>query len=267
MNPALDQTLAAGYKSSSQKIRKMGEQWVIDNMYCVACGNALKKFADNHPVGDAFCPACQAEYELKCIKNKFAPKIVDGAYKTMIAKIIAGEMPNLLLLAYTYGKFLVNDALVIPKHFFTPDLIIKRPPLKSGARRQGWVGCFINTSPLPAACKLYIIHGGQITPRAEVMKQFKQLAFVNEENLKNRGWMLDVLKCIERIDREEFSINDIYAFVPHLQKLHPENHHVEAKTRQQLQKLRDAGYIVFIGRGRYKMAHAKAIKSSSIPTG
>lgn len=83
------------------------------------------------------------------------------------------------------------------------------------------------------------------------------MSFVNKENIESRGWLLDVMKCVEQIGKEEFSINDIYAFVPHLQKLHPENHHVEAKIRQQLQKLRDEGYIAFTGRGKYSLAAKK----------
>lgn len=254
MNLEFDTAIGASYKSSSQKIRKMGEQWVIDNLFCLKCGGKLNKFADNHPVGDAYCPACKEEYELKCKKNRLASKIVDGAYMTMIEKIVHGSMPNLILLTYIGKKFMVSDTLIIPKHFFVPDFIIKRPPLKETARRHGWVGCFINLAPIPEAGKLYIVRQGKMYPKNDVLEKFKKMSFVNKENIENRGWMLDVMKCIERICREEFSISDIYAFVPHLQKLHPENHHVEAKIRQQLQKLRDDGYIIFTGRGRYKMA-------------
>jgi type II restriction enzyme len=36
-------------------------------------------------------------------------------------------------------------------------------------------------------------------------------------------------------------------------KLHPANRHVRAKIRQQLQVLRDAGLLDFVGRGEYRM--------------
>lgn len=257
MNLEFDKALAASYKSSSQKIRKMGEQWVIDNLFCLKCGGTLNKFSDNHPVGDAYCAACKEEYELKCKKNSLAPKIVDGAYMTMIEKIMHGSMPNLILLAYIENKFVVNDTLIIPKHFFVPDLIIKRPPLKQTAKRPSWVGCIINLAPIPDAGKLYIVRKGKVFPKNDILERFKQMSFVNKENIESRGWLLDVMKCVEQIGKEEFSINDIYAFVPHLQKLHPENHHVEAKIRQQLQKLRDEGYIAFTGRGKYSLAAKK----------
>jgi hypothetical protein len=35
-----------------------------------------------------------------------------------------------------------------------------------------------------------------------------------------------------------------------LEKLHPDNRHVRDKTRQQLQVLRDLGFVGFLGRGR-----------------
>jgi len=34
---------------------------------------------------------------------------------------------------------------------------------------------------------------------------------------------------------------------------HPDNHHIKAKIRQQLQFLRDKGYLQFFGSGKYKV--------------
>ena len=34
--------------------------------------------------------------------------------------------------------------------------------------------------------------------------------------------------------------------------LNPQNHNVEAKIRQQLQILRDLGFIEFLGKGQYR---------------
>ena len=67
--------------------------------------------------------------------------------------------------------------------------------------------------------------------------------------------MLDVLVCVERIKKQEFSLDDVYGFEAYLQVKHTENHNVKAKTRsgQQLQFLRDKGVIEFVGRGQYRM--------------
>ena len=51
--------------------------------------------------------------------------------------------------------------------------------------------------------------------------------------------------------KNEFALQDVYAFAAHLEKLHPGNRHVPDKIRQQLQVLRDLGLVEFLGRGRY----------------
>jgi type II restriction enzyme len=38
-----------------------------------------------------------------------------------------------------------------------------------------------------------------------------------------------------------------------LEKLHPDNRHVKDKIRQQLQALRDAGLLLHIGRGEWRL--------------
>ena len=72
------------------------------------------------------------------------------------------------------------------------------------------------------------------------------------EDLNRRGWMVDVLNCVEQMPYEKFTLQDLYAFSDYLSKLHPENKNVQAKIRQQLQFLRDAGLIVFLGRSVYQ---------------
>lgn len=59
------------------------------------------------------------------------------------------------------------------------------------------------------------------------------------------------MACIEKLEAPEFTLADVYRFEPQLHKLHPGNRHIRAKIRQQLQVLRDAGYLEFLGRGEY----------------
>ena len=54
------------------------------------------------------------------------------------------------------------------------------------------------------------------------------------------------------LNKNEFALQDVYAFAAHLEKLHPDNRHVPDKIRQQLQVLRDLGFVEFLGRGRYR---------------
>jgi type II restriction enzyme len=48
--------------------------------------------------------------------------------------------------------------------------------------------------------------------------------------------------------------HDIYAFEAELAALCPGSNNVRPKIRQQLQVLRDQGYLQFVGRGRYRLA-------------
>ena len=69
-------------------------------------------------------------------------------------------------------------------------------------------------------------------------------------NLRN-GWKLDVLCCVETMDRE-FTFKEFCdAHRAELQRKHPENKFVDDKIRQQLQYLRDLNIIEFKERGVY----------------
>ena len=65
--------------------------------------------------------------------------------------------------------------------------------------------------------------------------------------------MLDILNCINKIKSEIFTLQDVYKFADFLKTKHNFNHNIDAKIRQQLQFLRDRGFIEFIGRGKYKI--------------
>ena len=248
-----NQNLALDYHSNSQKIRVMSENWVVDNIYCVRCGNKLKHFENNKPVGDMYCNSCKEEFELKSNKAKMGKIIVDGAYSTMIEKIENDDIPNLFYLNYSVNDFKVNNLLIIPKHFFTKDIIIKRPPLAKTACRAGWVGCNINVSLIPESGRLYLIKNGVEEKKEKVINDFNKMRFLRKSRGEMRGWLLDILKCIELLNKRTFSLNEIYSFEKFLELKHPNNKNIQAKIRQQLQILRDYGYLEFINRGEYKL--------------
>jgi type II restriction enzyme len=51
----------------------------------------------------------------------------------------------------------------------------------------------------------------------------------------------------------EFTNEDVYAFARELEKLHPDNRHIRDKIRQQLQVLRDAGLLIHVGSGVWRL--------------
>ena len=124
MNLILDNSIVENYHSSTQIARVLTENWVTQNMYCPRCGNLkIKHFENNRPVADFFCPSCNNEYELKSKIGALGQKINDGAYSTMIERITSNNNPDFLFMSYSKQELKVKDLILIPKHFFVPDII------------------------------------------------------------------------------------------------------------------------------------------------
>ena len=251
MNLNFNQSLAKNYTSESQKIRVLSEDWVAKQSYCPRCNaEPLVEFANNQPVADFYCAHCSEEYELKSKKAKLSHLINDGAYATMIERINSDNNPSFFFLTYSQ-EYSVNNFLIIPKHFFKPDMIIKRKPLSVTAKRAGWVGCNIDLRQVPESGKVFLVKNQQVIPRNNVTEQFQKTLFLRQQSQQTRGWTLDIWQCIDKLDAN-FSLNQVYAFADLLKLKYPENNHIKDKIRQQLQVLRDRGIIEFLGRGHYQ---------------
>jgi len=133
------------------------------------------------------------------------------------------------------------------------ELIEKRKPLAETARRAGWIGCNILLSQVPDAGKIFFVRDGQLRTKHDVLSQWQRTLFLRDEPSANKGWLLDVMKCVELIGKREFQLDDVYAFEDRLKRLYPNNQHVKQKIRQQLQVLRDNGYLEFVTRGFYRL--------------
>ncbi|MBU1164570.1 restriction endonuclease [Patescibacteria group bacterium] len=255
MNLFFDTRLAKNYKSQSQKIRVMSEHWVDKQIFCPNCGNLdIDKYENNKPVADFFCSNCKEDYELKSKKETIGAKINDGAYRTMLERLMGGHNPNFFLLNYNIHNYQVLDFFVIPKHFFVPEIIEKRKPLSQTARRAGWVGCNILLKSIPQTGKIFFVKDKIVKPKNKVLIQWERTLFLREEKVIDaKGWLLDVMVCIEKLGSKKFSLDEIYAFKDELSKKHPNNHHIKDKIRQQLQVLRDKGYLKFFKRGHYQV--------------
>lgn len=251
MNLNFDQRLAKNYRSPSQIIRVLSEAWVAHQSYCPNCSaEPLAEYANNQPVADFYCSNCNEQYELKSKRGKISNIINDGAYKTMIERINSDDNPSFFFL--TYSKSLsVNNFLIVPKQFFTPDIIIQRKPLSATARRAGWVGCNIDLRHVAESGKVFLVKDQHVIPRDHVTQQFQKTLFLREQSTISRGWTLDILQCIDRLGTT-FALNQVYAFADELKIKHPLNNHIPDKIRQQLQVLRDKGMIEFLSRGHYR---------------
>lgn len=252
MNLSFNIKLADGYQSSSQIARVLTENWVLENSYCPRCGNLpLYEFENNRPVADFYCKNCSEEFELKSKGGKFTNTITDGAYSTMVERINSENNPNFFFLTYS-KNWTVNDFLIIPKQFFTEEIIIQRPPLAPTARRAGWIGCNIDISKVPESGKVFLVKNSKIIDRRVVNQAFNKTLFLRQKSSDAKGWILDIMKCVDEIKTDIFNLDEIYKFEQKLKLKYPNNNFIKDKIRQQLQILRDKGIIEFVGRGKYK---------------
>lgn len=251
MDMHFDTSLIQGLHSPQQRIRVMTEDWMLRNGYCPVCGRSvLTKYRNNRPVADFFCEGCRADFELKSKEQSFGSRVADGAYHTAVERIQSLSNPHFFMLNYECD--MVTDLCVVPNYFFTPTLIEPRKPLSPQARRAGWQGCNIRIGDVPDYGRIVLIRNGHVEEKDKVVAHFRHTLSLKTSDLDSRGWLLDVLRCTDRMPGTEFTLQQMYAFAPFLQERHPDNHHVDAKIRQQLQILREKGIIEFTQRGHYR---------------
>jgi len=253
MKTSLDINIANNYKNNSQKIRVITEFWVKQNGYCPNCGDKLSECENNRPVADFLCNNCKEEFELKSKYSKnTGKKIVDGTYYTMIERIKSNNNPNFLFLTYDRANYKINNFLIIPNFYFLPEVIEKRKPLSKNARRAGWIGCNILLQEIPESGRIYFVKNSSEIEKSKVLKNWRRNSFLKNKKGESKGWIIDVMNCIDRIDKEIFYLDDVYKFEKFLKEKHPNNNFVKDKIRQQLQLLRNKGIIKFLGNGKYE---------------
>jgi type II restriction enzyme len=169
----------------------------------------------------------------------------------MIERINSNNNPNFFFLTYT-KELKVNDFLIIPKQFFTPEIIIKRKPLSENAKRAGWIGCNIDIKRIADTGKVFLVKNSKIIEQDLVKEQFNKTLFLREKSDNAKGWVLDIMNCVDLVRNETFTLDEIYKFEKKLKLKYPNNNHIKDKIRQQLQLLRDKNIIEFVGRGIYK---------------
>lgn len=251
MNLQMNLKLAENYTSKSQIARVMTEDWFLNNGFCPSCSNDLSGIGNNAKVHDFSCMLCNDQFELKSYLGKTPSKINDGAYDSMVKRIKDINSPHFLFLGYNQG-YSVANCFAVPNYLFQPTTIVKRKPLALTARRAGWVGCLILLDQIPDIGKIKLVENGKAIRREAVKKAWDKTQFLAEQkNLQTRGWTLDILNCVEKLNTN-FNLNEMYQFETQLSIKHPENKHIKDKIRQQLQVLRDKGIIEFVKPGLYK---------------
>ena len=244
---------ATRYKSRPQLIRAVTEQWFSNEIYCPNCLSDVSPYPANSKTKDFFCSNCTHAFELKSHATNFPNVIPDGAYETLISSIQSNFAPDFFFLCYDARVWQVSDLFVVPRFFLNSSVIEKRPPLSRNARRAGWVGCNIKLSRIPLLGRIDILKSRTEIKPQEVQKRYKKAIFLDTENLTQKGWFSDMLRCVQSY-RDTFILEQFYRdFEDELKELHPNNKHLRDKIRQQLQVLRDRGFLRFAGRGVYTL--------------
>jgi len=222
--------------------------------YCPHCGNSkIESFPNNSKLADFFCKTCSEEFELKSQRGAFGAKVLDGEFSTKCERLAASNNPNLFLMNYDLKTLSVVNLFIVPKHFFVRDIIEERKPLAATARRAGWIGSRILLERVPESGKIHIVQRGVIRPKELVLSDWQRTLFLRSEAPETRGWLLDVMKCVESLGKRDFTLDEVYAFERHLGELYPGNQNVRPKIRQQLQYLRDREFVEFVSRGHYRL--------------
>ena len=253
MNLQMDVAVADNYRSASQIARVLTEDWMLKNGYCPSCLSSLNQSKSNSQVLDFSCLSCSNEFELKGKKRNLGKKVTDGAYSSMISRIADVNSPHFYFLSYDQ-TYKIKNLIAVPNYFFQDSVIEKRKPLPITAKRANWVGCNILLDQIPDIGKIKMVENSQCIKHDVVQKVWQKTTFLGQQKqAESRGWALDIMKCIDMLGLKSFSLQQLYVYESYLSQRHPDNHHVKDKIRQQLQFLRDKGYLEFEKRGFYAL--------------
>lgn len=201
---------------------------------------------------DFKCLICGHKYELKTFRKRPYKSLVDGAYSSLISRINAGLTPTLCLLERN-DAWEVKSLTAIHASLLTAWAVQPRPPLSPTARRAGWVGCNIRLDRIPADGEITLIADGVEQSKEETRRKFQQFLPLSKFSADQRGWTALTLSIVRKLPDRTFSLRDLYAKQEEFSAVYPQNRHVRAKIRQQLQILRDFGVLAFKGNGDYSL--------------
>lgn len=238
----------------TQAIKMLSEFWTANNIFCPICWSALIQHKIDKPVNDLFCRDCKADFELKSSKGNLGKTIPWWAYEIMIKEMIDNPM-HLFVLKYS-EDYTIKNFLVVPKYFFIPEIIQKRNTSKVKQKNwkiRLWTWWNILFDKIPEGWKIHYIENWKYKTRTEILNEWEKIKFLEKEKSTSKGWIFDIMIYIEKLNKKEFTLDEIYSFEHELKLKHPENNNIKPKIRQQLQFLRDKWYLEFLEKGNYRI--------------
>lgn len=241
----------ATFTSRSQIARVATERWTEDNFYCPSCGYDLLPFPTGTRVYDFYSSLCAERFQLKSAQTMFSRRVLGANYEATMEVLMRDAFPSLIFLHYDRPRWVVEDLFVVHRACITTSCIVPRPPLSPKAERRGWRGYNIALDRIPQIGRIWVVNEGTVREKQEVLAQWKRTETLLNIKPERRGWTTDVLRCVENLP-STFTLDNMYSFETELARIHPDNHNIKAKIRQQLQVLRDLGLVEFTSPGKYR---------------
>ena len=255
MNLVCNPDLALHLNSPSQKARIISESWFAREGYCLNCSsNQLSATTPGTVARDFVCPRCGFPYELKSSAKAHVRIVNDGGYDAMMRRIHAAETPALMLL-HRSTDWHVQRLVAIHPVFITPEVVRPRKTPHTRPRTgQKYLMCDLDLTRIPSDGKIILVEDASSRSPAVVRKLFHESMRFLDIPIEKRGWSALVLAVLRRIGNADITLQQVYAYEPLIRAAYPNNRHVREKIRQQLQVLRDLGYIEFVSkRGEYRV--------------
>ena len=112
----------------------------------------------------------------------------------------------------------------------------------------------LDLTVIPPDGKIVIVDVSGARREEDARREFRRVERFAEIPVAKRGWTALVLAAVRKIGKTEFCLDDVYAHEETMHRAYPSNSHIRPKIRQQLQVLRDLGYIEFLSkRGEYRV--------------
>jgi type II restriction enzyme len=254
MNLAMPGHLAERFTSEAQRTREISETWGEENLFCAACPSPrLQRLPGSTKGKDFVCPKCEVYYQLKAHRSTLGNRVADGQYDAMMSLLSSNARPHFLLMQYQRADWSVLNLVLVPSFLLPPSSIHRRKPTWPKGRNKPWVGCDVMLDRVPPQGRISLIANRQIFSPKAVRSDLQQLSVLQKGKFESRGWKLEILRVVTSLGKAEFTNHDVYAHESELAAIFPHNSNIQEKIRQQLQYLRNSGFLEHVSSGHWKV--------------
>lgn len=81
--------------------------------------------------------------------------------------------------------------------------------------------------------KVFLVKNSEVIDWQIVKETFNKTLFLRSKSKDAKGWLLDIMNCVDLIKKETFTLDEIYKFEEQLKLKYPSNNFIKDKIRQQ----------------------------------